>query len=423
MVAIDATSGDPARIMFEVETKSELRTALWRFVGLAVFAVAVGLEPDGGSHRVHLLLLAAYAATSVFAVAAVAVGAYRTWMNWVYVFVDACLVVYLAAEHMFVPGVAVADALATPSLAVAFVFMTHASLRMRAGPVAVYAAVVGGGTATAAAVATVTNFGGGTAGSVFDPGAAVRLLSFAAVAGLQVVLVADVGRLLIATVTSASGRANLSRFFAPATAERIAAEGVGLGLRREEAAVLFVDIRGFVALAERTDLDDLGAMLCEYRRRVCETVAEWDGTVDKFIGDGAMVVFGFPSPSPSDARRAFECACELVDRLEAWSANRHRPGEAPLTFGAGVHFGEVIGGVVAGGRHAEYTVLGDAVNLAARLQTMCKPLSARIVISREVARGLPAAILRDDWRTRHGLAIPGRSGTADVVYLPRRIAT
>ncbi|BDA84276.1 adenylate cyclase [Aureimonas sp. SA4125] len=418
MVAIDGASGNPARIMFEVEHKSELRTALWRFVTLAVFAFSVALEPDGGSHPVHLLLLMSYAATSIMAIGLVALDLYRPWMNWVYVAVDAALVVYLAAEHMFMQGVGIGEAVSTPSLAIAFVLLAHAGLRMRAGTVAAFAAIVSLGTAAAAAASMLfgPNAGLPPLDDLRDAG--VRAIAFLAVAVFQVMLAMDIRRVVVTAVSSTSERENLARFFAPSTAERIATDGFQIGLVRREAAVLFVDIRGFTGLAETMSPEDLGVLLALYRNRVVDAVGHWEGTIDKFMGDGVMAVFGLDESRSADAERAFNCACQLVTRLEAWSESRVKAGAEPMAFGIGLHFGPVVGGVVAGGAHGEHTVLGDTVNLAARLQSMCKVLSARLVVSGAVLDRLPPAALGETWRRRRQVEVPGRVEPVDVAFLP-----
>ncbi|WAJ31232.1 adenylate/guanylate cyclase domain-containing protein [Antarcticirhabdus aurantiaca] len=416
MVAIDAASGDPVRIMSDVETRSELRTALWRFVTLAVFAAVVWLEPDGASHPVHLALLAAYAATSLAAVLLVVAGLYRPAMSWIYVSVDAALVVYLVAEHMFVPGVGFAEALATPSLAIAFVLLAHAGLRMRAGMVAAFAVLVALGTATAGAAALSVGPNAGSLAGEDARDVGVRALAFAAVAAFQTMLAVDIRRLVRTAVSSTSEKTNLSRFFSPDTAERIAASGFQMGLVRQRAAILFVDIRGFTGLAEEMEPEEIGKLLTDYRRRVVETVAEWEGSVDKFMGDGVMAVFAIEDEG-GDLDRAFRCARDLVHRLETWSDMWASEGRPALTFGMGLHVGPVVGGVVAGGSQGEHTVLGDTVNLAARLQQMSKSLGARLVVSSAVVRGLPS-FSGDGWRLRRNMAVPGRSEPVDVAFLP-----
>lgn len=419
------TSSNRARteiggLISEVEQRNELRTALWRFVALFVFALSVALEPDVINHEIHLTLLSAYTAITFVAVGLVLTRLFRPWLNWVYVAADASLVIYLTAEHLLDPTSSVAEALATPSLVMAFVLLSHASMRMRAGPVAAFAIIVILGS-SAVALLQVWEDGFEAAvrlSSEEVQAAGVRLAAFTVVAAIQIVLVLDIRRLVQEAVASSSERANLARFFAPETAERLATGGAHLGLRRQEAAILFVDIRGFTGLAKTMPLEEIAVLLTEYRRRVTQAVSGCDGIVDKFIGDGVMAVFGFPLPLATAALRAFECAVELSTFLEVWSEVRMRDGGDPLSFAIGVHYGHVIGGVIPGELHSEYTVIGDSVNLAARLQAMCKLADARIVISDELASKLPSRWRTPEWQTLRAATVPGRSETVDVHLLP-----
>lgn len=383
-------------------------------MALAVFAVSVAFEPDVLSHGIHVVLVIAYGGTSLVAVLLVLSHLFRPWMNWPYVVVDAALVVYLAAEHMFIPGASFVEALATPSLAIAFVLLSHASMWMRAGPVAAFAILVAAGSTFAAIMSLMHAPNRPDVTSEEFRTAIVRLLAFAAVSAIQVTLVLDIRRLVRSAVSSRSERSNLAQFFSPGTAELLASEGRQVGLRRHDAAVLFVDLPGFTGLAERLPLEEVTSLLADYRKRVSEAVAEANGTIDKYIGDGVMAVFGFPSPAPDDAARAYECAVDLTHRLEAWSEVRMNDCLEPLRFGIGIHYGQVIGGVIPGQLHSEYTVIGDAVNLAARLEGMCKPSGACIVMSDAVARRLPRNWKSRVWKSLSGATIAGRLEPVDI---------
>ena len=370
MVAIDLANFDVDRAIFSVESRNELRTVIWRFVALAVLSIAVALEPDIASHRIHVILVAAYAATSLIAVSLVITGRFRTWMNWLYALIDASLVVYLAAEHMFIPGATVADALATPSLAVAFVLLAHASMRMRVGPVVFFAVIVAVGSVVTGTISFfAVPFRVGVALADLQA-ASVRLLAFVAVAAIQIMLVVDIKRLVRSAISSSNERANLARFFSPGTAELLAFKGLGAGLRRHEAVVIFLDIRGFT-------------------------------------GQDA-------------ADKALQCANQLIQHLETWSDRRVRDGEPPLSFAIGLHAGSVIGGVIPAGSQSEYTVLGDAVNLASRLQSMCRRLDANIVMSQEVLDLLPQDRMGADWVAKINATILGRAEPKNIIYLPSR---
>lgn len=411
--AAERSANDIDATISELERRNELRTVLWRFMALAVFALSVAFEPDVLSHGIHVILVIAYGATSLVAVLLVLSRLFRPWMNWPYVVIDAALVVYLAAEHMFIPGASFVEALATPSLSIAFVLLSHASMRMRAGPVAAFAVLVVAGSTFAAIMSlSVPERPDVTVEEIRT--AVVRLLAFAAVAAIQVTLVVDIRRLVRSAVSSRSERLNLAQFFSPGTAELLASEGRQVGLRRHDAAVLFVDLRGFTGLAERLPLEEVASLLADYRKRVSEAVAEADGTIDKYIGDGVMAVFGFPAPAPDDAARAYECAVDLTHRLEAWSEVRMTDGLEPLRFGIGIHYGQVIGGVIPGQLHSEYTVIGDAVNLAARLEGMCKPSGACIVMSDAVARRLPRNWKSGVWKFLSSATIAGRLEPVDI---------
>jgi len=420
MAVIDLAGDELHRTMIRVESRNEMRTVIWRFFALAVFAISVVLEPDIESHGIHLILLAAYTGTSLTAVFLVATGAFRASFNWVYVFIDAVLVVYLAAEHMFIPGISVSDALATPSLAIAFVLLAHASMRMRVGPVLFFAAIVSLGSIVTGAMSLFADpYRMGLAQEELQA-ASVRLLAFAAVAAIQIMLVVDIKRLVRSTLSKSSERANLARFFSPGTAELLASKGLGVGLERHEAAVMFLDIRGFTRLAEEMPLEEVASLLSDFRFRVVAVVSEYGGTIDKFIGDGVMVVFGFPASSDQDVANAFDCSQQLIQQLGAWSDRRVGSGEPALSFSIGLNHGSVIGGVIPAGAHNECTVLGDAVNLASRLQAMCRSLDADVVMSRTMVERLHAHRLDGRWVFKSRTSILGRTGMSDVVYLPSR---
>ncbi len=407
-------------LIAEVERRNELRTAIWRFMALVVFAVSILFEPDIVSQKTHMHLLLVYGGVSLFAVLLAALNRFRPWLNWAYVAVDASLVVHLAAEHVLAPNTSAAEALATPSLAVAFVLLSHASMRLRPGAVAAYAFIV-----IAGSTVVVTRAWFGRMPVEEDPTAlsalaaeTLWLLSFAAAAAIQVVLVIDMRRLLTSAIAVTRERANLARFFAPEVAEHLAHQSGNAGLTRREAAVLFVDIRGFTGLSERLEPEAIASLLAEYRQRVTEAIFQWEGTVDKFVGDGVMAVFGFPFSSPNDGERAFHCAVEISHRLSVWSERRARDGMEPLEFGIGVHVGNVIGGVLSSGRHSEYTVVGDAVNVADRLQGLSKAHDARIVASGTLIDRLPVRELASGWQRRHEVVIDGRSEVIGIYVLP-----
>jgi adenylate cyclase len=154
-----------------------------------------------------------------------------------------------------------------------------------------------------------------------------------------------------------------------------------LGGKRREMSVLFSDIRGFTSVTERGDPEELVRQLNEYFSRMVEIVFKHKGTVDKFVGDMVMALFSAPLDDPAHAQHAVEVAVEMVDVLgdlnRAWAAR----GMAQLDIGIGVNSGDMIAGNIGSSSIMSYTVIGDNVNLGARLESLNKDYKTRIIIS------------------------------------------
>jgi class 3 adenylate cyclase/DNA-binding NarL/FixJ family response regulator len=134
-----------------------------------------------------------------------------------------------------------------------------------------------------------------------------------------------------------------------------------------EATILFSDIRGFSTLAERLSAREVAGLLATHLAAMAEVVLDHGGTIDKFAGDAVMAVFGAPDPIPDHAERGLRCA--LAMQARQGELNAEATGEELLHIGIGVNTGTVVAGTVGGGGRLEYTVLGDAVNVAQRIQT------------------------------------------------------
>ena len=167
----------------------------------------------------------------------------------------------------------------------------------------------------------------------------------------------------------ATVRGNFERFFAPGVAARIAREqgSIALAGERRPAAVLFADIRGFTGLAETMAPELLGALLTEYFTEMADLVFEHGGTLDKFIGDAVLAVWGAPLGAPDDADRALAAAVAMQSRMPALDARWRARGLGPLAIGIGINYGEVFAGYLGSERRMEYSVIGDTVNVASRL--------------------------------------------------------
>jgi adenylate cyclase len=159
---------------------------------------------------------------------------------------------------------------------------------------------------------------------------------------------------------------------------------------RREVTVLFCDIRGFTATAEALSPEAVVELLNAFYDLMIETTFKHDGTLDKFLGDGVMAVFGAPLYRPDHALMAARTALAMQAAIRELSARRVAAGQSPLAVGIGLNAGEVIAGTIGSDARMEYTVVGDSVNLAARLESCAGP--GQILVSAETYARLDGAV-------------------------------
>ena len=162
---------------------------------------------------------------------------------------------------------------------------------------------------------------------------------------------------------------NFQRYFAPNVAAQIAEQtgAVQLGGQKRPVVIFFSDIRGFTAMSETMSPDDIATLLTEYFTEMVELVFEHGGTLDKFMGDAMLALWGAPIVHEDDADRAMQCALDQLTALEKLNRKWKDEGRPELGVGFGINFGEVFAGNIGSDRRLEYTVIGDAVNTASRL--------------------------------------------------------
>ena len=145
--------------------------------------------------------------------------------------------------------------------------------------------------------------------------------------------------------------------------------------------VLFLDIRGFTAMTRRRSAEETVALLNAFFARMIDVVDRNNGIINKFLGDGFLALFGAPLADPAAARNALAAAHAMIDTVGEWNAAH--PGWA-LRVGIGIHLGEAVTGTVGSPQRKEYTVIGDTVNLAARLEQLTKDMGAQLLVSQSV---------------------------------------
>lgn len=410
-----AASGTPARgprapdrpeadaWLRRAEGEADLLYAAVRTLVLAVFWVLYLLSADGHHHDgIARATLLAYTGLAVFTWCAV-------WRGWrgpllaaFTVTADVVLVVAQLAVLAVAAGVPPGQLFALPPATLAFLVVAHAALRFRTGLV-LYA-----GVALAALFLIVGVLPIGVDGAAV-PGAHPHAPVYWQALPLAVLLLTTavlwfVARRTRAVIDEAIGHARqagqLARFFSPSVARRLADPRAGEALRggRYAVAVLFVDVRGFTAMAERARPEELGPFLAEFRGLVTRCVFACGGTVDKFIGDGALAVFGAPEPRPDAAACTLGCAEAVLAAVRTWSSQRVAQGLPPVQVAIGSHYGEVFAGIVGAEGMLEFTVLGDAVNVAERLQRLAAETGYDLVVSNALRRAcgnvFPAAAYR-----------------------------
>lgn len=181
-----------------------------------------------------------------------------------------------------------------------------------------------------------------------------------------------------------SRRFLLSRFFSKTITEEILGRKgfIQLGGERKKATIVFVDIHGFTSISERLDQEEVVEILNAFFSDMTPIIFKNNGTLDKLLGDGMMAIFGAPISGDDDAQRAVRTVIELIRALKTFNEEHSDRGWPRLSVGIGVNAGEVVAGYIGSEDHLNYTVIGDAVNVAQRLQSIAS--EDEIIISKAV---------------------------------------
>jgi adenylate cyclase len=191
------------------------------------------------------------------------------------------------------------------------------------------------------------------------------------------------------------------RHVSPQVAKRLMERGTGSETELRDVSVLFLDIRGFTTLSEARSPKEVVALLNDLFSFMVDEIDRHQGIVNKFLGDGFMAVFGAPFSAGQDASNALAAAMGICDRLEVLIAGDELP---PLRIGIGIHAGHAIAGNIGSSRRKEYTLIGDVVNVAARIESLNKRFESAVLVSASVwsrlEEPIPEAIVHPEVEIR-----------------------
>lgn len=186
---------------------------------------------------------------------------------------------------------------------------------------------------------------------------------------------------------------------------------------KREITILISDVRNFTTMTEKSDPEELIKLLNDYLEAMTEIIFKYNGIVDKFIGDGILAYWGAFTPEKNHAEEAALAALEMLERLKALNQTWVQQGKQPIAIGIGINTGKVVFGNIGKGKKLEFTVIGDAVNLAARLEGLNKEFKTSIVISEETLARLGNQM---DVRCLGGVKVKGKSIETQVYELRGR---
>jgi adenylate cyclase len=201
----------------------------------------------------------------------------------------------------------------------------------------------------------------------------------------------NIGTMLMVEDVSGEKRmkSTMSRYMDPRLADQLLSGGGDLlGGKSVTATVMFSDVRNFTTMTEELGAQGTVALLNEYFTLMVDRIQIHGGMLDKFIGDAIMAIFGLPLPHDDDEDRALLAAIGMIADLRRWNADRLAAGKKPIEIGVGLNTDNIVSGNIGSPKRMDYTVIGDGVNLASRLESACKQYGAGILISEYTHRRL-----------------------------------
>lgn len=411
-------------ILAKAEVGQERLAAVLRIVVFsALLAAVLSLKQHGAHHHPILGVTLIYGALTLIGLLLAWFRIFHPLLPYLFVTLEVGLVLLQTALMASLLGQSPSAIAAMPVATIIFVLLVHAAMRYRPWLVIYTAGLYLVGLLVAAAVMI-----GPPVSTEIAPTGAHNLVHHQIVP-IAVLIVAALilfvtGRgtrkLLRVSIEERLGRTRLSRFFSPDIADQLMSDTgeQGSGGQIRPVVVLFADIRGFSALAENMQPGALSTLLAEFREILATAIRNHGGVVDKFIGDAVMAVFGFPDTGNSPPDRALNCARAILDGVAAWSRERELAGLPVVETGIGLHYGDAFVGVIGKESLLEFTVIGDTVNVAERIERLTRTLNADVAVSDALAREA-TSLPGPEWSLTKGCPLTGRNQPIDVYSLPR----
>ena len=233
-----------------------------------------------------------------------------------------------------------------------------------------------------------------------------EIVVFLIVAVTLAVAVRRSNALLVSHAGIERERTNLARYFSPNVVEQLSKNDEPLKqVRTENVAVLFADIVGFTAYADGRSPAEVIGTLRRFHERMEREIFRYEGTLDKYLGDGLMATFGTPFPGASDAGNALRCAQTMLGAIDDLNRERRHRGEPPIRISIGLHYGQVVLGDI-GLNRLEFAVIGTTVNAASRLESLTREFGCAIIASDDLVQRARAETSSSDADFTHLVAQP-----------------
>ena len=402
------------------------------FLGIAyeTTSMATGVVQEEYSFEAQVFVL-----YGLFAIGRL-VLAYRRalpeWLLYVSVVADMALLMGLIYSFHYKYAQPAVFYLKAPTLFYVFVFIALRALRFEARFV-----IFAGVTAAAGWIALILyalDGRGGPANATTDfvehltsnafliQAEADKVLAILLTTAVLAVAISRARNLLVRAVSEGAAARDLARFFDPGVADRI--RGAAMAIKAGEGelrdvAILTVDLRGFTRLSVEMAPADVMKLLQDYQGRVCPLITRHGGSIDKFLGDGILASFGAVAASETAAADALRAADAVMEAADRWAAERRAAGLDALSIGLAVSSGRVVFGAVGDGERLEFTVIGDAVNFAAKLEKhnkeeKCHGLTDGRTWQLAAQQGYAAPTERE---RRPGRAVAGVGEPVDLVVI------